>query len=258
MGLFDNLFGSNDLIAVIKRGDWSTVISECQVHPHKARVWSVQHKFFDGEHDSHILPLHQAVVMSNPSIEAINALIHAYPHALLCKESAYKRLPIHLACQNQQASTGLIRLLLSYSPDAAMERDSLGRLAIHYAVSNDASVHAIDTILRVNPQAASTTDLHDWLPIHVACRHGSSFLVIQRLMDAYPDGVVARTERGSTPLDLMKNVDCAFKPKIVEMLTQEMRENMATVPPVHPGASFYQHPASHKGVKGHYATMAAH
>lgn len=134
----------------------------------------------------------------------------------------------------------LIRLLLSYSPDISMERDSLGRLAIHYAASNGASVHGIDTLLRVNPHAASITDVHDWLPIHVAFRHGSIFLVIQRLLDAYPDGVVARTERGSTPLDLMKHVDCAFKTKIVEMLTQEMRKNMATVLPVYPGTSFYQ------------------
>lgn len=84
----------------------------------------------------------------------------------------------------------------------------------------------IDALLTTYCRGAKTQEKNGWLPIHVACKHGASFLVVQRLLDAYPESIYCRTLKGSTPLDLIENVDCPFKKEITKMLQSDEREHV--------------------------------
>jgi ankyrin repeat protein len=128
-----------------------------------------------------------------------------------------------LACQHftPETSGQIIRLLLATAPETASERDVLGRLPLHYACSNGAGVMTIDALLHANCWGAAMCDKNGWLPIHVACKSGASFLVVQRLIDAHPEAIHCRTLKGSTPLDLMDNVNCRCKKEIIKMLSSD-------------------------------------
>ena len=40
---------------------------QCKTNPGMAKVWHVENEFFDGEYDSYVLPLHQAIVAHEPA-----------------------------------------------------------------------------------------------------------------------------------------------------------------------------------------------
>ena len=222
-------------------------------------------------------------------LHAIKVLTKVYPHALECKESSQHRTPLHLAClhpdehRNQSNTTTttattatttsvpaseqsvggtkrraahhgsgseeLVQFLLKAHPDAAMERDRLLRLPLHYAVAgsfnhqhhhrhhhhdnhdrhhhhhhdrdeiiglgtatgsdDDGSGGAIRALLDQYPEATTTRDGQGWLPLHVACHYKSSFDTIQALYAVNPDAVVAQT-----PLDRETPYDLVKKQQV--------------------------------------------
>jgi len=200
--MIDPRLSKDGLADAISREDWDEVV-QCEAHPEKARIWHVEKGFFQGDQDSVVLPIHQAVAAHDPSIDAIHALIQAYPIALLCKETTFNRLPLHLATQNPNISTEIIQILLDFAPETAMECDLFGRLALHYACCNGASVATVDALLTSHPPSVYIRDVNGWLPIHIACRSGACFRVVKHLLDAYPESIVAETSMGNTPLDMM-------------------------------------------------------
>lgn len=192
--------------------------NECEMHPREARIWSTRVGFFDGEHDSHVLPIHQACAL-RPTPDFIDVLVQAYPQGVQAKETSFKRLPIHIAVQSS-ASVDVVTVLLSFYPEGAQVRDTLGRIPLHYACSNGASLDVVESLLAAHPRSASCRDLHGWLPIHVACHFGASSDVIRRLLDSYPDCIKERTEKGSTPLKLVQKINCKDKDEIVNILEE--------------------------------------
>mmetsp|Transcript_23989 Transcript_23989/g.30595 ORF Transcript_23989/g.30595 Transcript_23989/m.30595 type:complete len:253 (+) Transcript_23989:57-815(+) len=215
--MFFQLFhGSNKLNRYIINEDWSAVTTHIESHPRDAKVWTTRIGFFDGENDSHVLPLHQACALHAPR-DTLDALILAYPQATQSRETSFRRLPIHISCQNG-ATSDVIELLLSYYPEGAHAQDTLGRYPIHYACSNGASLSVVDALLASHPRSAAHADIHGWLPIHVACHMGARTEVIQRLFNAYPNAVDKMTDRGSTPLKLTNKINCRNKEEIVKIL----------------------------------------
>ena len=213
-----NIFhmGSSDLTTAIVREDWEAVKAECDAHPKSANSWSTRVGFFDGEHESHVLPIHSAVALCAPKC-AVEALALAYPDGVKSKETSFKRLPIHIACQSH-ASAEVVSVLLSFYPQGAADKDCLGRLPLHYACSNGASVEVVEELLSANPWSASAEDIHGWLPIHVACHFGASTDVVKALMTANPDSIEARTEKGSTPMTLIRKINCKNKEEVLHLL----------------------------------------
>lgn len=181
------------------------MLSQCELHPERARAWHLQKNMFQGMVDSDVLPLHQAVAsLHEPPIDAIRALLQTFPNAINAKEATFNRMALHLAAQYARISTEIIQLLLQLAPSTAMKRDALGRLALHYACSNDgASVETVNALLKAYPQSVWTGDCNGWLPIHVTCRCGASFIVVQRLLDANPSSIVAETNKGNTIQDML-------------------------------------------------------
>lgn len=127
-----NIFhkGNSDLTNAIVREDWVAVKAECEAHPKNAAVWSTR-VGFDGEHESHVLPIHSAAALCAPK-DAIEALALANPDGVKAKETSFKRLPLHIACQSH-APADMVATLLSFYPQGAADTDVLGRLPLHYA-----------------------------------------------------------------------------------------------------------------------------
>uniref|UniRef100_A0A6U2IU20 Uncharacterized protein n=1 Tax=Pseudictyota dubia TaxID=2749911 RepID=A0A6U2IU20_9STRA len=211
------------LMDLVSSEDWKLAHMECDMNPREASRWVHRQGFFDGIHDSNVLPLHQACAL-RPNTEIIEVLIYAYPEGVKSTESTFHRLPIHVACQTG-ASVDVMKVLLDKYGDGSRAKDSLGRLPIHYACSHGAPLEIIETLLESFPAAAACPDKNGWLPLHVACRTGASSPdVIRALIDAFPSSVLARTKKGSTPLI------CARKSgekglKAVEVLEEALQTN---------------------------------
>lgn len=211
------------LMDLVSSEDWKLAHMECEMNPREASQWVHRPGFFDGVHDSTVLPIHQACAL-RPNVDIVETLIYAYPEGLKSCETTFHRLPIHIACQTG-ASAEILKALLEKYGDGSRAKDSLGRLPIHYACSHGAPIEIIQVLLESFPGAAACQDKNGWLPLHVACRTGiSSPEVIQALLDAFPSSVLARTKKGSTPLV------CARKSgergvRTVEVLEAALREN---------------------------------
>jgi hypothetical protein len=214
--------GTNALFRAIGAENWEVVMFICENKPYKAEKWHKAPAFFDAHRSAEILPLHQACVF-RPSHEALSSLIQANPMALQAVESGYHRLPIHIACHSG-ASVDCIRILLAHHPGGAIAEDLIGRVPLHYALSNGASSQVVDLILnaainalgpRGATKVASTVDFNGWLPLHVACFMGASAPVLAAIVRVFPAGVDAKTKKDSTPFSLLKQLGLSEEKKQV-------------------------------------------
>mmetsp|Transcript_3381 Transcript_3381/g.9622 ORF Transcript_3381/g.9622 Transcript_3381/m.9622 type:complete len:248 (+) Transcript_3381:275-1018(+) len=189
--------GSNDLVKLVDNEQWELAIQQSNNNRHLAEAWSARPGFFEGIKTSDVLPIHIACAR-RPTVEVIDALYEANRMSLRQKESAYRRIPLHIACRSD-ASPDVVRRLLECYPDGAAADDNLGRLPIHYRLSNGADNGTIDALLKACPGSARAFDRRGWLPLHVAASVGASPHIIQSLVEAYPDAVLLATNKGSTP-----------------------------------------------------------
>eukprot|EP00584_Thalassiosira_punctigera_P000957 CAMPEP_0172538512 /NCGR_PEP_ID=MMETSP1067-20121228/9887_1 /TAXON_ID=265564 ORGANISM="Thalassiosira punctigera, Strain Tpunct2005C2" /NCGR_SAMPLE_ID=MMETSP1067 /ASSEMBLY_ACC=CAM_ASM_000444 /LENGTH=272 /DNA_ID=CAMNT_0013324019 /DNA_START=77 /DNA_END=891 /DNA_ORIENTATION=- len=203
MGFKDLLKQSNNnastaLSDLIAHEDWQLVLMEVKMWPDAAKKWTNRVGFFDGEHDSRVLPIHMACALQCPP-DVVDTLVECYPLGVRTREDAFQRLPLHVACQTN-ASIGTIEALIRHYPEATRAKDSIGRLPIHYACSHNLPSSVIDLLLREFPASAGCGDDNGWMPIHVACRRGVSLYVIERLLDCLPQSADMATNKGSTPI----------------------------------------------------------
>jgi len=102
-------------------------------------------------------------------------------------------------------------------PAASVDRDLIGRVPLHYALSNGATLEVVEVLINAAVQAygsnangsreiCSVADLNGWLPIHVACFMGASARVLAILVKAFPEGVDMETKKNSTPLTLLRGI----------------------------------------------------
>jgi hypothetical protein len=277
---------SNKLVEAIRQRDWATVIEVCESepddqhqHPHNAATQLASQRCrikLSSSTTAMMLPLHYSVIMADGTdkcLHAVKAIVKVYPHALECKESSQHRTPLHLACLHPEdhpvAANGngscdaLVRFLLQAYPDAAMERDRLVRLPLHYAAANefhhdknsnkkkkktpidvcgtsgtgdDDKNGALRALLDQYPEATTVRDGQGWLPLHVACHYKSKFTTIQALQHVNPDAVVAMTPLDrETPYDLVKKQpdshDFPDKNEILDFLAEKAKYYVPTPTP---------------------------
>lgn len=201
---------------------WALAVLQCQSHRKEAKVWSTRPGFFEGIKESDVLPVHQACALRPPP-EMIDALWQAYPNGFEKKESAYKRIAIHIACRSG-ASTDTIKRILKHQVEGAAVEDALGRLPLHYAISNGAVDEVIDALLLACRSGARAYDRRGWLPIHVACSVGASTHVITELLKAYPQSIALETNKGSSPLKCCDMSNSPNKGEVVAMLKKAKAE----------------------------------
>lgn len=191
----------NQLAKFIMDGEWSNAISLIQHDPDCAKIWILAHQFMGSYQDSRVLPIHIALSEGNVPIEVIRVLIAAYPEGIHRVETGYKRNCVHIALKGF-ASDQVISYIVQLKPQSCQEQDVLGRLPLHYAISNVHAMSIVREIIHVYPEAVKSYDHDGWTPLHVACQVFSSTELIRLLLFFSPESVLMMTKRGSTPLDV--------------------------------------------------------
>mmetsp|Transcript_16590 Transcript_16590/g.20665 ORF Transcript_16590/g.20665 Transcript_16590/m.20665 type:complete len:289 (-) Transcript_16590:183-1049(-) len=180
---------------IVKR-NWDSVIYLCENNPQRAKKSSLEPNLYDGEHVSKLLPIHLIVASDDPPKSALEAVISAYPKGLDAKESAFNRLPIHVACRQRTPSPRVVNTLLKHYEIGAREKDSFHRIPLHYACFSGAAVDVVLSLLEAFPDGVKSRDKDGWLPLHVACSAGAPLEVVVELVRTYPQSLSATTDGG--------------------------------------------------------------
>jgi hypothetical protein len=130
--------------------NWRSVLLLCRTHPQSA-----QYAGPDGW-----TALHHACNRRCPQPEVAEALIRAYPDALLEVEEK-GMTPLHYACRFK-APKEVVRLLLHLYPArgraSVSMRDRRGRTPLYYAVRYDAPPGVVELLLEVDPSVVLEED----------------------------------------------------------------------------------------------------
>jgi ankyrin repeat protein len=103
-----------------------------------------------------------------------------------------RRLPLHELLED------LTWIGNSYSSSAPPLRAAL----YQNVLSTDDIVEILEFLVGQNPGLLSSRDQDGSLPLHVACRRGSSFTIVQSLVNLYKASVKCVTSEGNLPLFL--------------------------------------------------------
>mmetsp|Transcript_14100 Transcript_14100/g.29659 ORF Transcript_14100/g.29659 Transcript_14100/m.29659 type:complete len:305 (+) Transcript_14100:117-1031(+) len=211
--------GRNKLNLLLFEEDWVSAITEIECHPNETKLWTTHPGFFDGDHESHVLPIHVACSLHAP-VEVIRAIVRAHPQCVSLAESSFKRLPLHIACQFA-ARIDVIEYLSQMYASGTMAADLLGRLPLHYACSNGAPLDVVDALIKVNPSSVLYADYNGWIPLHVAVHFGAGTVVVKTLVDQMPpmSAETSKTKKGSTALKLAQKVKTKNREEVVRLLS---------------------------------------
>ena len=210
---------ANPISQCIDSEQWDQVVGLAQSKPELAKHWTERIGFFEGIRPANVLPIHEACANESVPLAAIEALIQAYPESIKVEESAYHRLPLHIACR-KTANISVVHYLLERYANACLEPDVLGRLPIHYAISNGANDDVVHLLLKYNPSAARGVDRKGWTPLHVACSIGASTRICTELLELYPEASVMHTLKGTSAMQCLRS-QCAPNKAEVEALLRK-------------------------------------
>mmetsp|Transcript_40953 Transcript_40953/g.46530 ORF Transcript_40953/g.46530 Transcript_40953/m.46530 type:complete len:235 (+) Transcript_40953:127-831(+) len=183
----------------------------------QAKQFSGRAGFFDGIKHALVLPIHEACANPNAPFKLIQSLVAAYPEGIQIRESAYQRLPLHIACR-KNANKDVVNHLIECYEYGCLVPDTLGRLPLHYALSNGADDSITDLLVGKNPNAARGFDRRGWLPLHVACSVGASTHVIKCILAAYPDASITLTYKGTSVKRCMESHQAGNKEEVLNLL----------------------------------------
>ena len=201
--------GLTILDASIERRDWGSVLSivNSPAGPSLSARTSYAPLFYGGKFGTTLLPLHRACMYDAPAY-VIEALLRSNPTAARTAESAFHRLPIHLACRSGSAQVDTVMLLLASDRDGVTGtssstcRDRLKRIPLHYILANGAHPTIVDDLLQFGAsRCLAMADSEGWLALHVACGAGADLGIVERLVRAHPAAMNSLTRWGSRPLD---------------------------------------------------------
>jgi len=170
-------------------------------------------------------PIHAACSMDMCS--KIDLLLTFDPSQAQLVEEDSKMLPLHLACRPYKRGSmfdiDTFKCLIEAYPQAAKEKDTKGRVPLHYACAGASyrpdNHYLVGELLKIYPEAAQIRDKRKNLPLHylilptrrfqcefIGCpdnpSHGEDFDVLDRvypkpmdlslIIEAYPDGLLER------------------------------------------------------------------
>lgn len=167
--------------------DWNKVLELCDSHPDAAAYagrdgWTA---------------LHHACNRRCPRADVVEALIRAYPAALL-QEEEKSWLPLHYACRFK-APKEVVRLLLHMFPEsgriAVETRDRQGRRPLYYAVRYDAPQGVAGLLLHVDPSAVLEEDQNEESPLALIWDSWAEKLEGKRIVHSFlPGGFIESHE----------------------------------------------------------------
>lgn len=210
-------FTISQLSQAITSEQWDHAILLIERNKGLAKQFNSRPGFFEGIKLSNVLPIHEACANPDVPFPLIQAIVAAYPDGVKVCESAYQRLPLHIACR-KHANEKVVNFLIQSYVHGSLIADTLGRLPLHYALSNGAEETIIDLLIERSPNSARGTDRRGWLPLHVACSVGASTQVIERILEAYPAASIIRTHKGTSVEKCMDAQSAVNKPEIYQLL----------------------------------------
>ncbi len=190
------------------------------------------------DHERGWAPIHAAA--ANANFELLRYLVEYFPESVKVQTSK-RQTALHLLCQhhthlssvgpspslpqgnptyeqdgnrNTQNNTNSIpnvvaavEFLLRADSNAIRYQDSIDECTpLHLVCKTEGSrqvpLPVVKLLLGCNPAAAGIADKQEYLPLHHACEMGSSYYVIQALVEAYPDATRALTSKGDSALSL--------------------------------------------------------
>lgn len=140
--------------------------------------------------------LHHACNRRCPRPEVAEALINAYPAALLQEEDK-GWLPLHYACRFK-APNSVVRLLCNLYPEsgkaAVAKADKLGRTPLYYAIRYDAPDGVVAALLEVDPSVVLEEDQNEESPLALVWDNWAEKLEGKRLISSYLNGAFDETD----------------------------------------------------------------
>lgn len=214
-----SIMPSSALSQAIASEQWDHAMMLIESKKELSRSYSTRPGFFEGVRLSTVLPIHEACANNTAPFQLVEAIVNAYPACLQLTESAYQRLPLHIACR-KNANPKIVRYLVEAYTHGTLVADTLGRLPLHYALSNGADDDLVDMLLDKSPNSARGTDRRGWLPLHVACSVGASTHVVDRILKAYPEASIIQTVKGTSVEKCMEAHQAANKGEVLQLLAQ--------------------------------------
>lgn len=174
-----------------------------------------------------VTPLHNVCKLSNPPADIVQALLEASPDTVTWADS-HGWLPLHHACANG-ASGEVLQILTEAYPEGKTKQDSQSRTPLHfYLTQRSDNANAMAATMAANMAflcdsgAAELPDVGGMLPMHYACAYGVSPAVLKVLTEAYEDSLVAKENKGRTPMHLaMVNAHRDASPGVIRFLLEK-------------------------------------
>jgi ankyrin repeat protein len=186
-----------------------------------------------------VTPLHLMCKLNNPPTDIISDIVEAAPEVVSWVDS-HGWLPLHHACANG-ASPDVLQVLSTAVPESKITQDNQNRTPLHFYAtrnSDNPAAMAINVGLLSDTGAAELPDRGGMLPMHYACAYGTSPAVLKVLVQSYPESLLAKENKGRTPMHLaMVNAHRDASPGVLAFLlesegnkTVNMRDHEENLP----------------------------
>jgi ankyrin repeat protein len=186
-----------------------------------------------------VTPLHLMCKLNNPPTDIISDIVEAAPEVVSWVDS-HGWLPLHHACANG-ASPDVLQILTTAFPESKITQDNQNRTPLHFYAtrnSDNPAAMAINVGLLSDTGAAELPDRGGMLPMHYACAYGTSPAVLKVLVQSYPESLLAKENKGRTPMHLaMVNAHRDASPGVLAFLlesegnkTVNMRDHEGLLP----------------------------
>jgi len=167
-------------------------------------------------------PLHNVCKLSNPPADIVQALLEAASETVTWADS-HGWLPLHHACANG-ANSKVLQILTEAYPEGKTKQDSQNRTPLHFYLTQRADqsmAMATNMQCLADSGAAELPDVGGMLPMHYACAYGVTPAVLHVLKDAYPESLIAKENKGRTPMHLaMVNAHRDASPGVINFLLE--------------------------------------
>jgi hypothetical protein len=165
-------------------------------------------------------PLHMMCKLDNPPTDVIADLVAAAPETVSWTDS-HGWLPLHHACANG-TRTEVLKILTEAYPEGKTAQDNQNRTPLHFYATrkpDNPNAMASNVAMLSDTGAAELPDRGGMLPIHYACAYGTSPQVLKVLTESYPDSLIAKENKGRTPMHLaMVNAHRDASPGVMRFL----------------------------------------
>jgi ankyrin repeat protein len=190
---------------------WDKALAILEAKPELAKVWTVT-RYRGGVlvgDDSDItvwyrrLPLHHACSAKSVPLSFVQALVQAYPEALLLEDETGK-VPLIHACR-RDTSLEVVKAVLT--EESAKRPDKEGKCALHWACEYKCDKAKIQQLVETAPSILEQCDTYGRLPLHWECAIVSDrkdkMTVVSYLLEQYPAAVSVKDDDGRTPLHMI-------------------------------------------------------